>query len=497
MGSESAPPPPFSWLSVHPPNTVIYGDRACPVTTLFPDLPHWAYRRKTVHYVRADHIPGASVTIQFADHPVQSAEVESLDYRAPADISGERVRFTPPGPGHYVVRINACFACFVFIDPGQSDDDLLAGRTIFDARPHLPDDPDEPCTVALQALIDRAGASSGGGVVRLPPGRFTTGTLRMRSGVYLYLDEGTVLQGSTDRSLYPLDEPAKGLSIARSRLLHFCEVEDAGLIGRGCLDGNGSRLRHEALFSGERPKRIPSNLVRIERCRRIRLRDVFLRDSEFWNTHILESDDVALENIRLINEIPPRKWDPVHPDYTWNNADGINPDASRAIRVHNLFAYCGDDCLPVKNTGNAHDPNRGCEDMRFARCTLVSETTVMKIGTETCGPFFKDIVFEDILHLDSGAPMGVILKDGTTLENLTVRRLRGLRCRGAPYLTTQPRRAEQTSPAGRMCGVRFEDWQLDYLREVPGALPIIDLQRPDDLTGLTLKEIRAVAQGDD
>ena len=45
------------------------------------------------------------------------------------------------------------------------------------------------CTSAFAAAVDAAGGA-GGGVVRVPAGRFTTGTVRLRSRVVLHLDPG-------------------------------------------------------------------------------------------------------------------------------------------------------------------------------------------------------------------------------------------------------------------------------------------------------------------
>ncbi|MCC5808219.1 MAG: hypothetical protein JJU00_17970 [Opitutales bacterium] len=480
--------PQFEWIPPGQEVEIAYAGRQFRADVLFPDDPAWAYRRKPVRLARADHVQGKTVSVRLPGRAVGTAAVETLAPCRPPVVDGDTIRFTPPAPGHYVIRADSCFACFLFLDPAPDYSDLTDGRTIIEADTLQPGAP-VPQTAELQALIDRAARERRGTILRLPPGTLLTGTLRMRSGVYLHIHDDTVLKGTPDRTHYPVDPKVAGLSIARSRLLHFLDVEDCGLIGRGAVDGNGSLMRHRALLEGERQKRVPSNLVRIHRCSNLHFRDVSLRDSEFWNTHILDSENIHFRNTKLINEIPPRQWDPVHPDYTWNNADGINPDASREIRVDGLFAYCGDDCLPVKNTGNARDPRRGTEDCVFRDLTLVSETTVMKIGTETRGPVFRNIRFENILQLDSGAPMGVMLRDGATVESLIVKNLRALRCRGAPYLRTERRRPEQAGPPGVIGSVSFEDWDLRYAGAGPDTVPAIELEQSGDLRHLCLNRI--------
>ena len=52
------------------------------------------------------------------------------------------------------------------------------------------------CTQQLQRAIDKC-AETGGGVVTFAPGRYLTGTLRLRSHVQLHLQRGAVIQGDT------------------------------------------------------------------------------------------------------------------------------------------------------------------------------------------------------------------------------------------------------------------------------------------------------------
>ncbi|HMO64598.1 MAG TPA: hypothetical protein PKE47_05140 [Verrucomicrobiota bacterium] len=49
-----------------------------------------------------------------------------------------------------------------------------------------------------RAFLQRAGLAAGGGMVRVPPGRFRTGALLLKSNVHLHLEAGAILQGSGD-----------------------------------------------------------------------------------------------------------------------------------------------------------------------------------------------------------------------------------------------------------------------------------------------------------
>lgn len=63
------------------------------------------------------------------------------------------------------------------------------------------------CTRAIQSAIDRC-SEHGGGTVIIPPGRFLTGTLVLRSHVRLYLAPGAYLIGSKKLDDYPIHRPS-------------------------------------------------------------------------------------------------------------------------------------------------------------------------------------------------------------------------------------------------------------------------------------------------
>lgn len=476
---------PIKWIDPTTRLEIVYNESSyCPVQLYRPAM-QWSYTPLAVNYLRLPYAGSGLIEIRVDGLAVENCSVESLNAVSGFSYAGNRIRFDCPQPGDYVLRINGAFALFLFVDVADRVPPHLAGRPVVVADSlHAAADAAD-CTSRLQAVIDAAAQRPGGAIVRLPEGHFVVGTIEMRTGVHLHVPAHTTLQGSTDRSLYPIDPVAKGLSIGRCRLIHFYEVEDSGIFGRGVIDGNGFYMRHEALVVKQLGKRITSNLLRIHRSRNIHIENIILRDSEFWNTHILDSEHIRFRNFKIINEIPPRAWDPRNPDFIWNNADGINPDATHDLEVDGFFAYCGDDCMPVKSTGNARDPMRTTENIRFNRCTLISETTVTKIGTETCGPAMRDIRFENLLILDGGSPFGIIVRDGTTVENVTVRNLRALRMAGAVYLHTIPRHPDQQHPAGRIRCLRFENCQIDHADGFSPPPVEMNLQTPQDLQDVT------------
>lgn len=479
----------ISWVNHQTHIRIRYGNRECAPIQLFKPSGSYAYEPLVVNYFRANLCSGKPVEIITQGITILHCTVESLSDVSNFEYENNHIRFVCSSPGDYVVKVNGAFALFLFIDEEEEIPAKAKRKPIVVADNLSGQSSDTERTQYLQKVIDDAAQQKNGAIVRIPEGCFSVATIEMRSGVYLHIPEQSILRGTTDRSLYPVDEPARGLSIGRCRLIHFFKIEDSGIFGRGVIDGNGFHMRHQALLVGKPTKRVTSNLIRIHRCENIFVQDIILRDSEFWNTHVLDSEHIRFRNIKLINEIPPRKWNPQTPDFFWNNADGINPDATHDMEVDGLFAYCGDDCLPVKNTGNARDPQRTTANIRFRRCTLISETTVTKIGTETCSPAFQNILFDQLLLLDGGSPFGILVRDGATINHVTIRNMRALRMGGPVYLITQPRKPEQKLPAGRIQNLYFEETYIEHAADSTATPVDINLQRESDLQNVRCQNL--------
>src|SRR3569623_1167636 len=94
-------------------------------------------------------------------------------------------------------------------------------------------------TTALQQSIDTC-AKGGGGTVFLPPGRYLTGTLALKSHITLEVSPGAVMAGSEDPADYPLRDNVYGTGRKSiSSLIYADGVEDITLTGRGTIDGQG------------------------------------------------------------------------------------------------------------------------------------------------------------------------------------------------------------------------------------------------------------------
>jgi hypothetical protein len=193
-------------------------------------------------------------------------------------------------------------------------------------------------TKAIQSAIDSC-ATNGGGQVLFAPGRYLSGTIRLRSKVTLHLEAGARLIGTTNLSEYsqpvvPAYMPEakwgkwhRGLIVAES-------AEDIAITGDGIIDGN-------KVFdpTGEERMRGPHTIIFID-CKRFTLRDVTIVDAANYAVFFQASDDVEARNIKIVGG-----WDGIH----WRGA----PERwCNNVKIIGCQLYTGDDAIAGRYWNN-------------------------------------------------------------------------------------------------------------------------------------------------
>ncbi|TVR13288.1 MAG: hypothetical protein EA401_07150 [Planctomycetota bacterium] len=267
---------------------------------------------------------------------------------------------------------------------------------------------DTCCTNAIQNTIDHV-HSQGGGTVLIPPGRWITGTLQLRSGVEIHLAHGAILQGSEQRADYR--EVAIAGEYGGSEggfLIEANDCDNIAITGTGIIDGRGISFMDgfrspEGPFIRKAQDWRPRGLG-FTRCTRITLRDFTIRDAAQWTIHLTGCEDVLCHSLRILNrtDIP--------------NNDGIDPDRCRRVRIIGCHIEAGDDCIVLKCTKD--QPELGdCEDILIQGCTLISTSAALKIGTESHGNF-RRIVATGCSICQSHRGLTIQLRDHGNVEDV-------------------------------------------------------------------------------
>lgn len=221
-------------------------------------------------------------------------------------------------------------------------------------------------TTAIQKAID-ACAQAGGGEVTLPPGTYLTGSIELKSHVHLIVPQGTILQGSGDKTDYPLatarwEGKEKQAYLALIRADH---AEGIAITGAGVIQG-------EKDIGKLRSPRGPTLIEPVE-CKNVHMDGMTLHGNQMWTVHPTYCRDVTISNLII--------------QTTGANSDGIDPDSCQKVMIAHCSFATGDDNIAIKS-GKGQEGvrvGRPCEDITIADCTFIKGYSSIAFGSELSG----------------------------------------------------------------------------------------------------------------
>ncbi len=275
-------------------------------------------------------------------------------------------------------------------------------------------------TEAVQQAID-ACTAAGGGRVYCPPGTYLLGTMTLKDNVELYLEAGCTLLASPELTDY---EP--------NYLIYAKDARQIAIRGRGTIDGNGrSFLSPPSLPSprawmprGPIPKHRPRAVVHFIDCVHVWITDVLFVDAMFFTVWPLGCDHVRIQGITIRSN-----------RLSWN-ADGVDPDCCRDVRISDCYIEAGDDAIAVKSDSHRLGRQKACEQIVVTNCTLISPMCGIRIGYEGDSPI-RDCTFSNLNIINSrrgicvqvathrpfpgmaSAFEGILIEHGPAIENIS------------------------------------------------------------------------------
>lgn len=202
----------------------------------------------------------------------------------------------------------------------------------------------------IQAIIDEC-AQNGGGTLVIPKGVFLSGSLFLKPGVNMELQQGAVLKGSTDINDYQkLNTRIEGhFEPWRAALINGDHVDHLRITGPGTLDGSGepfyklfydtrNAVKGTKNLDVERPR-----LMLIQNSKDVKISGITYLNSGFWNLHIYRCQNITIENCRFqapSGAVPNRG----------PSSDGIDVDSSQDITIRGCSFSVGDDCIALKGS---------------------------------------------------------------------------------------------------------------------------------------------------
>ncbi|KAG9450267.1 hypothetical protein H6P81_010232 [Aristolochia fimbriata] len=301
-------------------------------------------------------------------------------------------------------------------------------------------------TEPIQAAIDDC-SSSGGGRVRFPEGSYLTGTIFLKSGVVLDVEEGATILGAAEEDRYPSDRLRWYAVVAEN-------ATDVGITGRGQINGQSSAFveefdpRKNIMRSWNQTGKCLGDecrpwLVGFIDSKNIRIWDISLRDCAYWCLHLVRSEKTVIHDV----------W--IKGDFDTPNNDGIDIEDSNNTYITRCHIDTGDDGICPKSASGP------VVNLTATNSIIRSKSSAIKFGSGTVYNF-ENFRFDNITIFDSHRGIGFQLRDGGNISNVVFSNIKistryyhpSWWGRAEPIYMTSCRR-EENSGAGSISDVQF------------------------------------------
>ncbi len=277
-------------------------------------------------------------------------------------------------------------------------------------------------TVAIQKAIDQC-SLDGGGTVYFTSGVYVSGTIYLKSNVVLHIPSGITLKASNHFDDFPDQAsslPTHNQPNLTSKALIYAEgKKNIGITGLGTIDGNG---RYLDLSENRKGRLKPSfkyrpRILHLRSCENVLIEDIKLFNSASWVQTYQECENLIIRGIKVDskeNSTADGNNDTVK--YRHLNNDGLDLIDCRFVAISDSHINSGDDAICIKS----FSPDKVCSKITISNCNLSSNTSGLKIGTETAGTI-EDIVIQNCTVYDTkGEGIAIISVDGATVRRISI-----------------------------------------------------------------------------
>jgi hypothetical protein len=265
---------------------------------------------------------------------------------------------------------------------------------------------------AIQAAID-ACAASGGGMVLVPSGRvFLIGSIMLKSTVELHLERGSILDGSPRAEDYTERFRVSALSSGEISddseetfiLIGARDAHNIAITGSGTVRGGGRHfIESDTGYIYHCPNTRPFTVFFIH-CEDVTLRDATFTDAGLWCVRLTGVTRAVISGIRIDT------------DLKYPNADGIDLDRCRQVRISDCEISSGDDAISLKTCEEF--PEYGpTEDIVITNCTLQSTSSAIVIGVDAVSDI-RNVVVSNCVIRSSHRGLSVNLGQEGDFENI-------------------------------------------------------------------------------
>jgi len=283
-------------------------------------------------------------------------------------------------------------------------------------------------TKAINAAIQDCHAR-GGGIVKVTPGVYASGTIYFRDDVTLDVEAGATILASSNLADYP--HMAHASEWRDTSLIVAENVNNIAIVGNGTIDGNG-----RAFISKTQQRWTPSIDVGLTRQSQawadrmaqsnegpltmalrpgvlfvalhvngLQLRDIHVVDSPNWTIKIGCSQHITVKNLDVRNNllIP--------------NNDALDISTSSDATVEDSYLQAGDDALVIGGPCLDGWCQAKAEHIKVHNVTLVSRSAAIRIGPAAAD--VRDVTIDHVVVRDSNRGIVIQTRTNETVEGIS------------------------------------------------------------------------------
>jgi polygalacturonase len=393
---------------------------------------------------------------------------------------------------------------------------------------------------AINKAIEAA-AAAGGGTVRFPAGTYLSFSIRLKSNIALYLDQGATLLAADPneaKGRYDLPEPNQwdmyqdfGHSHWQNSLIWGIGLENVSILGPGMIYGKGLTRRGPGPRAEARPGDSPVSLgggrpnvapqtplgegaqrgqntgmdgqgnkaIGLKSCRNVTIKDISILQGGHFVLLATGVDNLTIDNVKVDT-----------------NRDGFDIDSCRNVRISNCSVNSPNDDAIVLKSSYALGLARATEHVTITNCQVTGYdpgtfldgtfkrtqerapdrdgvTGRIKFGTESNGGF-KNITISNCVF-DRSRGLAFETVDGGAIEDITVTNITMREVTTAPiFLRLGSRmRGPQGIPVGVIRRVNISNVVVSDAD--PHYASIISGIPGHDIEDVSLSNIRIVYRG--
>jgi polygalacturonase len=307
------------------------------------------------------------------------------------------------------------------------------------------------CTEAFAEAIDACNAAGGGRVI-VPPGRYFTGPIHLKSNVNLHVKDGATISFSTKPNDYMpvVFSRWEGMECMNySPMIYAYKQTNVAVTGKGTLDGQADtehwwpwkgntefgykvgdpdqnayrdRLFAMAMHNIPPEKRLMGDgsylrpsFIQTHSCRNVLIEGVTIKRTPSWAIHPVLCENLTVRGVTV--------------DCYGPNSDGCDPESCRDVLIEDCVFIGRDDCIALKS-GRNHEGRRldvPVENVVIRNCTFKSGHGAIVIGSEVSGGARNIFVENCTLEgpdLDHGLRVKTNSVRGGVVENVYLRNVR-------------------------------------------------------------------------